>query len=401
MRILMLHNFYRHRGGEGVSFAVEAEALRELGHEVDAISLDNTVDLPKLNAFQLVCNTVWSRSSYRRVRDLLSQKQYDVLHVQNSFPLWSPSVYDAARDAGVPVVQALRNYRLFCMQTGLFRDGSICEKCSGGRHSWSGIRHRCYRNSLGGSLTVSAMIELHRLRRTWHERVDAFIAVSSCVKGKYVASGWDPGQIRVKHNSVSPVPAEGSGDGGYFVVAGRLSEDKGLLLLLSAWKLLSDKCSAEEIPTLIIIGDGPLEDTLRNEIALNDLASHVQMVGRRSLTETYDMIGCAVATVVPSVRYEPCSRTIAESFAKGTPVIAARIGGAEELVDDGVNGFHFPAGDAETLAEAVMKLWQNPVLASAMRRCAREKFDSDFAPLVNARQLEEIYRGVVAKRGNA
>ncbi|MDF7799792.1 glycosyltransferase family 4 protein [Pontiellaceae bacterium B1224] len=396
MNVLMLHNYYRHRGGEGVSFAAEVEALRALGHEVDTFFVDNVEELGQQNALQLAVNTIWSRKSYRTVRELLQKKAYDILHVQNFFPVLSPSVYDAARDAGVPVVQALRNYRLFCMQTGLFRDGGICEACSNGKHSWAGIRHRCYRGSLPASLTVSAMQEIHRIRGTWKNRVDAYVAVSSCVKDKYVSNGWKPDRIFVKHNTVSPIPEPGNGEGGFFVVAGRLSEDKGLPVLLEAWKKLT--AENDMVPGLVIIGDGPLEQNIANTIEHSRLTGHVRMMGRLLLSETYELIGRAAATIVPSVRFEPCSRTIAESYAKGTPVIAANIGGAVELVDDGRSGFKFMPGDAAALAVAVMQIVANSKMANEMRANARLKFDNEFAPSVNARQLEAIYGTVIERR---
>ncbi len=395
MRILMLHNFYRHRGGEGVSFAVEAEALRSLGHEVDTFSMDNAVDLGASNKIRTALNAVWSRESYDMVRSLLEKKSYDILHVQNFFPLLSPSVYDAAKSCGVPVVQALRNYRLFCMQTGLFRDGKICENCSGGKHSWAGIRHRCYRGSLGASLTLGAMIEFHRARQTWAKRVDAFIAVSDCVKQKYVSNGWKSDQIRVKHNTVSPAPDPGNGEQGFFVVVGRLSEDKGLLVLLDAWDLLMKKCAQGDAPLLKIIGDGPLEQNLRKEVVRRGLSDAVEVAGRLSLEETYSELGLALASIQPSVRFEPCSRTIAESYAKGTPVIAAKIGGAAELVDEGVSGFYFEPGDASALAEMILRLSNDPGIALAMRAATRTFFDQNFSPQKNAEQLAAIYQDVI------
>ncbi|MDF7807625.1 glycosyltransferase family 4 protein [Pontiellaceae bacterium B12219] len=389
----MLHNFYQHRGGEGVAFAVESQSLRDLGHVVDIVTLDNAVDLPQLNPVRLALRTIWSISSYRKIRNLLNEKSYDVLHVHNFFPLFSPAVYDAARSCGVPVVQTLHNYRLFCMQTGLFRDGRICEECPKAGNALLGIRHRCYRGSLPASLACGAMLEWHRFRKTWLRKVDAYIAVSECVKQKYVSNGWNSETMFVKHNTVTPVPEVGSGEKNNFVTVGRLSEDKGLLSLLDAWEWLAK--DTDGVPNLVIIGDGPLRETIEREILTRELSHCVTLTGRLSLDETYTAMGSATATVLPSVRFEPCSRSIAESFAKGTPVIAAKIGGAEELLDDSVNGFHYPPGDASALAEIVKKLATNPDLASEMRQAARQKFDTDYHPQKDVKQLVEIYSAVL------
>jgi glycosyltransferase involved in cell wall biosynthesis len=395
MRILMIHNYYQHRGGEGVAYVAEAAALRQLFHEVDTDTLDNAVDLPKLNPFQLAARTIWSVQSYRHVRSMLLRKQYDILHVHNTFPLYSPSVYDAARSCGVPVVQTLHNYRLFCMQTGLFRDGHICEECPDAGNAWPGIRHKCYRNCTSASLACGALLEVHRLLKTWHRKVDAFIAVSECVRQKYVSNGWNTEKIFVKHNTVSPVPEVGRGEMNNFVTVGRLSEDKGLFTLLDAWEWLAKGADKHDVPSLDIIGDGPLLETIKREVFERGLSHYITLTGRLSLDETYAAMGSATATVLPSVRYEPCSRSIAESFAKGTPVIAAKIGGAEELLDDSVNGFHYPPGDAHALAETVKRLAFNPELSITMRRAARQKFDRDYHPQKDVEKLVKIYSAVL------
>jgi glycosyltransferase involved in cell wall biosynthesis len=394
MRILVLHNYYQHRGGEGVAVAAESAALRELGHEVDVHSLDNAVDLPRLNAVQLALRTIWSYSSYKRVRRLLQEKRYDVMHVHNFFPLYSPAVYDAARSCGVPVVQTLHNYRLFCMQSGLFRDGKVCERCSAVGNVLPGVRHRCYRGNFSASIVCGSMIEVHRLRKTWHKRVDLFIAVSECVKWKYVENGWDSNKILVKPNTVIPVPEIGTGGKRNFVTVGRLSDDKGLFVLLDAWAHLKRMLRAQDVPELFIIGDGPLEEELKHLIERRELSDVIKLTGRLSLDETYMAMGNATATILPSVRYEPCSRSIAESFAKGSPVIAAKIGGAVELVDDGITGFHFPPGDAIALAEKV-ELAMKACAGSSMRQAAREKFDRSFHPDIDATTLIKIYTSVL------
>jgi len=115
-------------------------------------------------------NTIWSQSSYRAVRDRLRQGRYDLLHVQNFFPLFSPSVCYAAGAENVPVVQALRNYRLICLNVLFHRDGRTCEDCMNKLVPWPGILHACYRDSLPASTAVGGMLLAHRLLGTWHRK---------------------------------------------------------------------------------------------------------------------------------------------------------------------------------------------------------------------------------------
>src|SRR5689334_9727536 len=114
MKVLMLHNRYLLPGGEDQSTAAEASLLVEHGCQVKLLEEDNR-RIETLGKARTAVRTLWSAESFRRIRSLLLRERFDVLHVQNFFPLWSPSVYYAAARCGVPVVQTLRNYRLLCV----------------------------------------------------------------------------------------------------------------------------------------------------------------------------------------------------------------------------------------------------------------------------------------------
>ena len=72
----------------------------------------------------------WSRPVYRELRELLRRERPAIAHIHNTFPLITPSAYAACRDAGVPVVQTLHNYRLVCSAGTFYRDGKVCEICT-------------------------------------------------------------------------------------------------------------------------------------------------------------------------------------------------------------------------------------------------------------------------------
>jgi exopolysaccharide biosynthesis WecB/TagA/CpsF family protein len=105
-------------------------------------------------------------------------------------------------------------------------------------------------------------------------------------------------------------------------------------------------------------------------------------------------MGEASMLLMPSLWYEIFGRTIVESFSKGTPVIASRLGAMAELVDDGRTGFHFTAGDASDLAEKVVRMWQDKSVGEVMRRACREEYELKYTADVNYSQLMEIYSRV-------
>src|ERR1700743_365299 len=231
MKILMLHNRYLIPGGEDHVAAAETALLRDYGHEVELLEEDNH-RIEHLGKARLALNTVWSAESYHRIDQKLRGGNFDIIHVQNFFPLWSPSVYYAASRNKVAVVQTLHNYRLMCVNSLLFRDQHICEECLGRFMPWRGILHACYRDSRAASAVVAGMVGSHKLIGTWHKRVATYIAVSEFTREKYIAGGFPAEKIVTKPNFLYPTPEPGSGGGGYALYVGRLSYEKGIAAML-------------------------------------------------------------------------------------------------------------------------------------------------------------------------
>src|SRR5580698_7695689 len=189
MKILMLHNRYLIPGGEDQVTMAETALLRDYGHEVELLEEDNR-RVEQIGSARMALRAVWSRESYHRINQKLQSGNFDVLHVQNFFPLWSPSVYYAASRNRVPVVQTLHNYRLMCVNSLFFRDQHVCEECMGRLLPWHGVLHACYRDSRAASAAVAGMVGAHKLAGTWRNRVKMYIAVSEFTREKYVAGGF-------------------------------------------------------------------------------------------------------------------------------------------------------------------------------------------------------------------
>ncbi len=383
MNILLIHNYYHWRGGEGISMSMEAGALREAGHQVDYFTMDNAVDLQRIGRLHAAARSIWSVNAYSAIRAKIRAMKADIVHVNNFFPLISPAVFAAARKAGVPSVQSLRNYRYFCPATSLFRDGHICTECADGFSLRPAVRYRCYRGSLPGSVVSCASLTLQR-RASWLP--DAAIAISRFVHDRYREQGWPAERVFVKPNTVWPVPDAGKG-GECFVVAGRLADDKGLDIVIDAWSRIAR--SGASAPVLRIFGDGPMRESLAAEVRRLGLDDVVIFEGQRSFEETSEAIANARALVFPSVRYEPFGRPVVEAFALGTPVLASDIGGPGELVRNGETGFLVPPGDAVALAERVKEMQSCDL--DAMRRVCRKEFDDLYAPSQNVAVLLGIY----------
>ncbi|EAW35499.1 glycosyltransferase [Lyngbya sp. PCC 8106] len=380
MRILSIHNNYQVRGGEDESTQAEANLLREQGHEVDSYEEHND-RISSLNPAHLALKSIWSQESYHIVQQKL-KKPTDIVHVQNFFPLISPSVYYAARSAGVPVVQTLRNYRLICPNGLFFRQGKVCEDCLGKPIPYPGLIHACYRENRLATAGTIAMLTTHRAINTWLKQVNIFVSLSQFARQKFIEAGWPGEKIVVKPNFVSPDPGIGSGNGGYALYVGRLSVEKGLDILLQAWEHLKTP-----IP-LKIVGDGPLSGLV---VEATQRMPNVEWLGRRPMAEVYDMMGEAMFLVFPSKWYETFGRVAIEAFAKGTPVIASNLGAIAELVDNGRTGLHFRPSDPLDLATQVEKALSYPQELMQMRHAARAEFEAKYTAEKNYHQLLEIY----------
>ena len=385
MRILSVHNNYQIRGGEDESRELEENLLREMGHIVDTYEETNH-SLKSIKPVPLALRTIWSRKSYQVVKRKLQTENYDLIHVQNFFPLISPSIYYSAKSQGVPIVQTLRNYRLLCPNALFFRDGHICEDCLGKQIPYPGVVHGCYRENRAATAATAAMLTTHRAINTWTKMVDKYITLTNFARQKLIEGGMPAEKIVVKPNFVDPDPGIGSGNGGYALYVGRLSVEKGIDVLLDAWAKLDNP-----IP-LKIVGDGPLSNLV---IEATQKQHFIEWLGRRPMTEVHQLMGEAMFLVFPSKWYETFGRVAVEAFAKGTPVIAAKIGAIAELIDSERTGIYFSPSSAEDLALKVNWALANQRKLKLMRHEVRTEFEAKYTAKVNYARLKEIYTGVL------
>ena len=385
MKILMAHNRYQNRGGEDESFDSESRLLERYGHKVIRYIKHND-SISKDSIFKVAIRTLWSVEDYKSIRALIQREKPDLLHVQNHFPLISPAIYYAAQKENIPVIQTLRNYRLFCLNAYLFRQGNICEDCLGQAVPLSGIQHKCYRNSTAGSIVISSSIALHRLLKTYIRKVDLFIALTEFAKQKYAENGIPKHKIVLKSNFVDPDPKIGMGNDNFVLFVGRLSPEKGISTLLSAWKQLGDY-----IP-LRIIGSGPLEAEVR-EAASKHVG--IEYLGPRPVREVQEIMGQAKALIFPSLWYEGMPRVIIEAFAKGTPVISSKLGAMTTMVTHQKTGLHFCVGNTKDLIKQTHWMFEHPKQWQKMRLLARHQFEVNYNAESSYRRLIEIYNQAI------
>lgn len=387
MNILLVHCHYRLPGGEDAVFAAEAQLLRGRGHNVITYELANpAAGAPLAQKLALPLQTLYNPAAVRAVRARIRQNRIDIVHVHNTLLVMSPAVLGAALAEGVPAVQTLHNFRLFCPGGLLLRDGRVCEDCPR-QGRLCAVRHRCYRGSTAQSALAAALYPLYRrvYKRT------ALIALTEFDRQKFLEFNalrplFDPARLYVKPNPVTvdragpPVPwAERANR---IVFAGRLEENKGLRTAIEAWKLLGDTA-----PELVVAGAGPLEEWAKAEAK----GLHVRFAGQLPRAELHALTAESRAALAPSLCYESFGLWPAEAHLLGTPVLASDLGNIGASVAPGVDGLRFAPGDAAALAAAVRALDKTAFDPAAISAAAGAKFD----PAANAAALEAIYRTIL------
>ncbi len=388
MRILIAHTHYQQPGGEDAVVKTESALLKKFNEEVYLYARHNKeIDSYSLGKkINFLFRLDWSKQSYLEIKKIIRAFRPDVAHFHNIFFMMTPSVYFACKEENIPVVQSQHNFRLMCSNGLLFRDNRVCEECLQ-KSLWQGVYHRCYKNSRLATALVVRMLQKHWKKDTWRERIDLYIALTEFSRKKLVLGGIPQHKIVVKPNFVYPDSKIQGTDGGYALYVGRLSTEKGVHVLLEAWK------SIKNLP-LKIIGDGPLVGCLKSYIESHRI-HQVDFLGYVPEGRYEECMKGAKILIVPSVCYENFPRVIAEAFSYGIPVVASRLGSMEELIQDKATGLLFRAADSHDLQEKITWMLEHGDELKQMGRNARREYEEKYAAGTNYKNLMDIYRRVI------
>lgn len=385
MRVLICHNDYRSRYPSGENHVVTAEvrALRAVGVEVTEFRRSSD-DIASRASTLRDAATGWLRSpgAVGDFYQLQRAVRPDVVHVHNVFPLISPWVVRVARDAGVPVIQTVHNYRHTCVAGTHFRKDHHCSDCLHAALPYPAVMHACYRGSRVQSAAMAVGQVVHR--GTW-DRVDRFLALSTWQAShlRQQFPGWD---VRVKPNfTVGPPvtqPPDPSSPEALFV--GRLDTSKGVRLLLEAW-------TAVRVPgaVLHVVGSGPLASEVA-EAARRDRS--IRAHGRLEPTAVAALRARSRIAVVPSLWPETFGQVAVEALAAARPVLATAAGGLSDIVDDSVGWRVTPAPEAVTAA--LRLALSDPAECERRGAAGRQRYLDRYTPERIVSDLLQHYRDV-------
>jgi glycosyltransferase involved in cell wall biosynthesis len=371
MKVLMVHNRYGTFSGEEYAVETIARLLESKGHRV-SMFLKSSADLSGSirSRLQAGFSGIYSLSARAEMARRLNECRFDIVQLQNLFPLLSPSILGPIKQAGIPIVMRCPNYRLFCPIGLHMHRGTTCEHCLGfGKELWCVLKN-CGQ-SVPKSLAYAIRNAAARLSGVFRKHVTLFVVASQFQKQRFIDSGIEEDRIEVIHNTDLTVNGDlpQAGRSGSMVsFIGRLSEEKGIHEVVEVARML---------PAYPFSVAG---DTSRTNGWVANAPPNVRFFGFISGDELAQFYQQTRILVYPSLCYEGFPNVLVRAMAAGKAIICSRIGGLPEVVEDGVTGLLVEPGNRKELAAGIEYLWNNPKICQKMGQNARNKALSRYSP---------------------
>ena len=380
--ILQIFNRYLQYGGEEGSVYRIGDALQQL-HDVEYF-ISSTAEImgDREASWRVPYKAVYNYEIDLKLRQYQEAGHFDVWQIHNIFPVMSPVVYRRALQWGVPIVHYLHNYRFSCVNGFFLNHGEPCQRCLSGNF-WPAFATACWHESHLQSGWMGVIT--NRIRHLpLFEIVSCWIALSEAHKREHVRMGIPADRIAVVNHFYEaegpPLPATHEPTA---LFVGRLSLEKGVAHLLEAWRLI-----AGGDRKLLIVGDGPERENLERQAADIPGVSFLGFVTRDRQQSIWQQ---ALFSIVPSIWLEPFGMTVLESWAKGRPVVASRMGALPEIIEDGVSGLIAHPGDPADLAQKIERYLDAPVEAASMGQAGYERLATRFSRERWLGRIAEIY----------
>lgn len=386
LRILQIFNRYLEYGGEEGSVYRIGDALQEM-HDVEYF-LSSTKDFLKVSKIGKIAAGIEAWHNWDAAARLERYQQigrFDAWQIHNVFPALSPSVYRKAFQLGVPIVHYLHNYRLSCTNGFFLNHGQPCQRCIGGNFL-PALETACWRDSHIFSGYMGAILRNIRSINLF-EKIFAWIALSEAQKAIHVKMGIPEANIHVIPHFFEPaeeaIPQNAKGD---VLFVGRLSPEKGCLMLLEAWKMAETRGRE-----LVIMGDGPERKPMEEYIVANDVPN-VRFTGFLNREKQRSVIQKCAFVVTPSIWEEPFGMVVLEAWSNLRPVVATRIGALAELITPEQTGLLAEKGDAKDLAQKISSLIAQPEKILEMGKNGQEELRLKYSKNLWKNRIDIIYQ---------
>lgn len=329
MNVLIIHNYYKNRGGEDIVFENETKALeKQSSVNVFSFSVNNQeTEGGILHKLKFLCKILSGNREIRNeILKIIKDKNIDIVHVHNVFPLITPFIYRfLKKQTGVKIVQTIHNFRFVCPSGLLFHNGKICKSCLEKGNFKPCISSKCYRDSRLFSVLYSYLIKKTAI--SVRNDIDLCLTLNEFAKSILVQAGFKDDKIKVRGNSLPDVDKTERADGQHYLFIGRISQEKGLENAIKAFVELPE-CD------FMIAGTGPLCEELQEKY--KDYRN-IKFVGFTDGETKQKLFMHAKAVIIPSIWYENFPMVVIEAFRCGIPVISNAWGAIDGIATNNVN----------------------------------------------------------------
>ncbi len=411
LKILQINKFHFEKGGSERYYFAVSDLLEKNEHEVMHFSMQSGnnkpnryskyftdyIDLHKFNLKNII-KFFYNYNAVRRLKKLIKEEKPDIAHLHNIAHQLTPAIIKVLKKNNIKVVQTLHDYKLICPNAKLYNKNGNCQKCLGGKY-YNCFLNSCMHDSYVKSFLGMTEAYLNNKFFKYYQNVDLFIAPSRFMKEMSVRLGVPEEKIKVLYNFLSDewlnkaktvnLHNNDSGDE-YFLYFGRLSREKGINTVLRALKKINDKSIK-----FFIAGTGPGEKEIRDTISKLNLFDRVNLLGFKSGAELDGLIAEARFVVMPSLWPENMPYSMLESLAMSKIIIASKVGGITELIDDKENGYLYQTGDVDELVSCINDFCdkgENDL--NNMSQNARKKITL-FNHNDHYRDLHDIYKKII------
>lgn len=407
----MLNNYFHVNSGASGVMIDEAEILMQKGHDVYFFTTDKKpfydenykykdffpkyIKYSELNKFDLIKNLFrpfYNVEAEKKLDKLIKEIKPDIVHKHSVSRHLTASVLRACYKNKVPVVMTIHGPTFFCPQEGFMMNETVyCSKELCSRNNFSHfLLNRCCKQNFAKNVYLTALYTVYRSFRL-HNGIKKFICPSQAMKNVALRAGIPDKKLEVVNNSCSKsyFDEETVPDNkGYFLYVGRLERVKGIQYLLEAMTKLPEKIK------LHIVGEGFEEEYFKNTAKKLNL-DNVIFLGYKSKQELEEEYKNCIATILPCRWFETFGLTIIESFLSAKPVIASRMGGIPEIIDNGKNGILIEPGNVNQLVDAMLNLYKNQDTAIKMGNLGRIKAEQQFNPELHYEKLIKVYKSAL------
>lgn len=392
MRILVCHNFYKQFGGEDAVVGAQISLLRRNGNIVKEFFTHSTKakSYSLLDKCYLGINNIYSRTTKIELDDCIAEYRPDVVHVHNIFPLLSPSIYSVLTQNKIPIVQTIHNFRWMCPNGLFYTHGSPCTRCANG-NILAAIYFRCLHGSTTQSLSYALSVGWARTSNLFPTSRAEFIILNQYTARLFKKYLNVPDRrVHILGNFMGDISFKREElEKSRFVFLGRLTPEKGVMTILRVAEKLHQS-------TFDIVGVGPLEHDLKEMVRKRNLPN-VHFYGFLEGESRFNYLEKATALIVPSLWDEQFPMVTIEAFRMGVPVVATRMGGLPDIIQEGKSGFLFDPGDAEGLSHILEILSNDENLRKSVSIGARDRFVNCFSEEVYYPRLMKIYQKAISQ----